>query len=518
METGLVQQYLERSLKAPGKTAILDGRLEIAYGDLSVLSNRLSRCLEALGVCRGDRVVLCLQRSSMCYPAILGILKADAAYVPLDPKAPPERWRKILEDCAPAAFLCDSSSAAKAMELFSAGNDPPVIFLDYRSGQSVPDCWLTQEDVESHEAAERTYGNGEDDIAYIMYTSGSTGQPKGVMISHRNISTYIDWAVKCFAIGENDRILSTAPFHFDMSTFDIFCPLRVGATLCVAPDNMMLFPEKLFRFIEEHEVTIWKGVSSLLMYMEKAGVVRSGRIPSMKRILFGGENLPAKYLIRWMESFPEKNFYNAYGPTETTGVSMYFHVKETPKTDDERIPIGIPRDNTPVWLLENHVPVRTGEVGELFIGGAGVGKGYLNDPEKTRKAFIPNPVTHLPGDTLYATGDLAIRRADGNYEFVGRKDHQVKIMGHRIELGDIENAILSHQGVKDCAVIQVSPGAGDFRELDDGRNSLDVMSFIQGKLPPYMVPKHLVEVKGVPRNDRGKIDRKAINEIYLRSK
>ncbi len=359
---------------------------------------------------------------------------------------------------------------------------------------------------------------GGSDLAYVLYTSGSTGSPKGVMVTHANIRSYIDWAVRRFSIGNADRILGTAPFHFDMSTFDLFCTLRTGATLCIASDALTLFPEKLMQFMEREGVTLWKGVSSLLMYLARAGVLRRGRLPALCQVLFGGEALPTHWLIEWMRAFPEKKFFNAYGPTETTGVSLYHAVERIPAGSHERIPIGIPCSDTCAYLFDGDMrPVPEGETGELYIGGAGVSGGYLNAPDKTAAAFLPDPFRQ--GERMYRTGDLARRRVDGEYEFIGRRDNQVKLMGYRIELGDIEHALLAEPGVRDAAVSLLPAGEG-LTELigffDGDADPAAVLASLKLRLPGYMLPRKLLTVGRLPRCDRGKIDRQALPMLVSR--
>lgn len=520
MDGHLVQHYLD-SLPAPAaKVACTDGRRAITYGDLADFSGRLATILFQVGVRRKDRVVLCLHRSPDFLPAILGILKADAVYVPLDPKSPPERWQQIVSDCAPAAILCDCQTIILLAGAVTASI--PRISLSTRSGQQPlgTEARAALEDILASPAMPPAYHNGPDDLAYVLYTSGSTGQPKGVMITHRNICNYIDWAVAYFQIRNDDRILGTAPFHFDMSTFDLWCPVKAGATLCLANEALTLFPEKLLGFMESEHVTIWKGISSLLFYLERAGVVTPGRIPTLSRVLFGGDALPARTLIRWMETFSDKLFYNVYGPTEATGVSLCCPIKQVPGGPGERIPIGQPCKGMKAILLDKELmPVPDGAVGELCLAGPGLGAGYLNDPERTARSFL---IANLAGDqvdTWYRTGDLALRRADGNYEFIGREDNQVKIMGYRIEMGEIEQALLAIDGVRDAAVVAVQRGGLDelvaFVEVEEVKDHTQILARLRGRIPAYMIPRRLIPLVELPRCGRGKINRSALRELSL---
>jgi len=515
MNGSLVQHYLDTASVSPDKVACTDGNTDITYGGLTERSGRLATLLINSGVCRQDRVAICLSRSAEFLPAILGILRADAVYVPLDPKSPPERWRQILADCTPTALLCDSQTV---LSLTNALNSPiPMILLGHRSNlpPGAADVSADIEDLLASPLLEKDYRNLPDDLAYILYTSGSTGQPKGVMISHRNIRNYIDWAVDYFAIKPEDRILGTAPFHFDMSTFDLWCPLKAGATLCVANNMHTLFPEKLLHFMESQQISIWKGISSLLFYLDRAGVLTPGRIPTLSRVLFGGDELPARTLISWMKTFPEKNFYNAYGPTEATGISLCYPVEKIPGNSGERVPIGRPcKDMRAVLLDHKCMPVPDGASGELCLAGPGLAAGYLNDPDRTAQAFFTLTTIGEKEGTWYRTGDLALRKADGNYEFIGRKDNQVKIMGYRIELGEIEQALRAFEGVLDAVVVKVQRDGLDelvaFVEEQEGTQNSSILHHLRGCIPAYMIPRRVISLSDLPRCSRGKIDRAAL--------
>ncbi|MBE0504805.1 MAG: amino acid adenylation domain-containing protein [Desulfuromonadales bacterium] len=506
------------AIRTPEKAAVHDGKEVLTYADLATSSNRVGQALHSLGVSAQERVVFCLSRSVHCLTALLGILRAGAVYVPIDPKSPPDRAKGILHDCAPRAFICDATTRPLARRL--AGGDIPIVCLG-EATENTGEFEFDQAWVDRYPAVSPAQEVADDDLAYILYTSGSTGQPKGVMIHHRNIRSYIDWAVHSFDIAASDRILCTAPFHFDMSTFDIFTTLRSGATLFIAAEALTLFPEKLVTFMEQQQITLWKGISSLLMYLARAGVLRPGRLPALRRVLYGGEALSTRWLMQWMENFPEKAFFNVYGPTEATGISLFHRIEQMPKSPQELIPIGHPCTDTYVYLLNDDLaPVPDGEIGELFIGGAGLARGYLNSPKKTAQAFLSDPFR--PGGRIYRSGDLARQRTDGTYEFVGRADHQVKIMGYRIELGEIEHALSALPGVHDVAVAVVSTGDLDLRELvafiEGELNDDTTAAFEQLKqqLPVYMIPRRLCNIARLPRCERGKIDRKALQAMEFK--
>lgn len=522
----LLQSYLEDSRRShPGKPALVDEHRSMTYDVLDADANRMAHCLAAGGVKRHDRVMIFMKRSAQVVMASLGILKADAVYVPMDAKAPIERLLKVMADSRPTALICDERllsvldgqlSGLQTLRLLvmfgrrsGAGDvvDIPRVYFEELPSATLPP----------------PYRNIDTDPAYILYTSGSTGSPKGVVVSHLNVRNYIEWAVSCFEIDSEERILSTAPFHFDMSTFDIFTTLKAGATLHIAPESSLLFPNKLLGLIEKEEITLWKGVSSLLVYLSNTGALKEGRIPSLEKILFGGEVFPTKHLMTWMNVYPEKSFYNVYGPTETTGISAYYPVERIPATANEAIPIGTACCNTEIFVLTDEDRLaEVGETGELCIRGSGLSLGYWNDEEKTARAFVRNPLGCTQHDRIYRTGDLARMRQDGIIEYLGRKDFQIKFMGYRIEIYEVEKAILALEQVNQAAVLLCSSSQGELSQLVafiEGPDALDATAILQDlgrSLPSYMLPKQIIPLHTIPLTDRGKTDRAALQDYYQR--
>jgi D-alanine--poly(phosphoribitol) ligase subunit 1 len=519
----LLQSYLDDSRALfPDKAALIDERGPVSYETLYRDANRLAHTLAGRGVRRQDRVVIWLKRSSQVVTALLGVLKADAIYVPIDIKAPVERLLKVIEDCRPAAIICDE----KSLELLQAAQDRLQgvrLLLLFGTGSAASSPLdiptLYWKDAAAPEDPP-PYRNIDADAAYILYTSGSTGTPKGVTVSHLNVINYMDWAVDCFGIVPEDRVLGTAPFHFDMSTFDIYTSLKAGASLCIAGEKQLLFPKSLLDLIEREGVTIWKGVSSLLMYLSSTGALKEERIPTLQRVLFGGEVLPTKHLMNWMKAYPGKRFYNVYGPTETTGISAYYPVQRPPGSPGETIPIGRACSNTEIFILtEEDRLAQSGETGELCIRGSGLSLGYWNDEEKTARAFVRNPLGCTQSDRIYRTGDLAKIREDGFIEYLGRKDFQVKFMGYRIETYEVEKAILSLENVQQAAVLLCGSSQGEISELVafvEGSVTDDeaMLQRLGQSLPAYMLPKQIIALERLPLTDRGKIDRNALREYY----
>jgi len=519
----LLQNYLDNSSRAyPDRVALVGDQKSITHEQLHDDANRLAYCLTANGVQRQDRVVICMKRSPQVVMAILGILKADAIYVPLDAKAPVERLLKVVKDCQPSAVICDDLRLPVIDELTSQLQTVRLLVVFGAKTDFIDRIPLVSwEDVSTLTVPPPRYSNIDADAAYILYTSGSTGSPKGVTVSHLNVINYIEWAVEYFNIRTEDRILGTAPFHFDMSTFDIFTVLKAGATLCIAPERDLLFPHQLLDLIEKEGVTLWKGVSSLLMYLSTTGSLKEDRIPSLEKVLFGGEVLATKHLMNWMRIYPSKRFYNVYGPTEATGISAFYPVGTAPASATESIPIGKACSNTEVFVLtEDNRRALVGETGELCIRGSGLSLGYWNDEEKTARAFIRNPLGCTQSDRIYRTGDLARLREDGVYEYLGRKDFQVKFMGYRIELFEIEKAILSLENIQQAAVLLCDSSHSEVSELVafiavSNLMDLDmIMEDLSRAVPSYMLPKRIIPLTKIPLTDRGKTDRSALRDFY----
>lgn len=515
----LLHEHVTRhARRRPDAEAVTDGTRSRTYGALEAGAERVARRLHARGLRPGQRVLICMHRSVHHVISMVGVLRRGAAYVPLDPRTPSARRRQIVEDCGPGAVLCDRS----AHEALSVDEDIrrlgiPLLVVDEDPADEPGPVPSGEPSAAGSEAP----AHGEppdrspDDLACVLYTSGSTGRPKGVMLSHRNIDAYAEWAVACIGITAQDRILGTAPFHFDMSLFDLYCALRAGAALCIATERVLLFPELLLRFAEGERVTVWKGVSSLLRYLSRTGALAPHRIPHLRAVLFGGEELPARYLRHWMTTFPRKAFYNFYGPTEATGASAWYRVPEVPGSDDYRVPIGIPCENTHLYLLDpDHQPVAPGEVGEIALSGVCVSRGYLGDPERTARVFREDPWRE--GQRMYLTGDLGRRLPDGNHLFLGRRDDQVKIMGYRLELGDVESALTAVEGVAGAGALVDSAGGTGVEELVayvvlTGEKSLaEVRAALKGRLPAYMLPRRIFPIDRLPRSERGKLDRQAL--------
>ena len=526
----LIQDFfLTSAQKFPQKVAVSHYDQQITYQDLDQKSNQLAHQLRSLGLQRNDRVAFNLHKSIKSILSILAILKADAGYVPLDSRSPVPRLKQIVEDCKPRIIICDLQTLNETRQLVeeakTSAYQPQIMVLDQLPpGES--SHYYGQEHLSIQPTTSLHSRNGSHDLAYIFYTSGSTGKPKGVMITHANVIHFTKWAVKRFGITAEDRLSNHAPMHFDLSTFDIYCTFKAGATVCIVPYELNLFPEKVVRYIEENNLTIWLSVPSILVYMLRVNALNPERIPSLRMIFSTGEVLPTPYLVELMKMFPHKKFINMFGPTETTVECTYYVIDQMPTDVSKNIPIGKGCDHLEVFALNDKgQSIHRGEVGELYVRGPSVSPGYWNNPEKTNEAFVQNPLFPLLNDKVYKTGDLVELGEEGNYIFRGRKDNQIKFMGYRIELGEIQAAIYSLSYVQEATVIFIDDKEKSeiISFLTTRQNCTDVntemvQKDLAGLIPKYMIPKTLRLVSSLPRTSTGKIDNVTLKQNYLEEK
>ena len=523
----LLHEYLTRStLKHPDRAAVRAGDRSIRYDELDARSNRLAHLLRKIGVERQDRACFILPRGIDAIVSVFGILKSDGVYVALNPRTPLERARHILEHCEARALILDKATYPDFSRLRGLVKGLSLIVLCRRSEvDAAPQesaAMYFLDDLESSSDAPLESLNIDADLAYILYTSGSTGLPKGVMISHGNVIDYAEWAVSYFKLSPEDRIANTSGVYFDLSVFDVYAGIASGSTIIIVPDAVLMFPRDLMDVIDREGVTVWNSVPSLMSYVSKMNVLKADRCGSLRQVLFCGEVMPTSTVVDWMRAFPGRGFFNLYGPTETTCESMVYPILETPGDPTIPLPIGKARANTEVFALTEDLKLASpGEEGELYIRGASVGLGYWRDPEKTAAAFVRSPLRPEGSERVYATGDVVKLRADGAYDFIGRKDFQIKYMGYRIELGDIESALASLDGVVESAVIAVPDDAAQTTKIvgfvfpSRVIGAEEIRERLKTALPPYMIPKEIRTVAGpLPRTPNGKIDRNLLKDRH----
>lgn len=524
--TVLLQDLVtDQASRRPDALALAFDNERLSYAGLEEFSDRLAAVLRDVGCMPGDRVCLLMPKSPRTVGAMLATLKAGAMYVPLDMASPPARLARIVASCENAVMLACAPSAtilAELRRLVPAGT-AVIGWLDEASPRDSSVPAFTLKDVALAPPGRPTERVTSDAGAHILFTSGSTGEPKGVVVRHSSVVHFVEWATHYFGTVPGDRISGHPPFHFDLSTFDIFGTLSAGASLHLVPPELNVFPNKLADFVRSTSLTQWFSVPSVLNLLLRGGGMREGVFPDLRRVIWCGDVIPTPTLQEWMRLVPHATYTNLYGPTETT-IASAFHRVPSGLVPDGPIPIGRACPGESVQVLgENLVELAPRETGEIYIGGVGLSPGYWRDVGKTAHAFVPNPFSCVPGDRLYRTGDLGRRDEDGLVYFLGRADSQVKTRGYRVELGEIEAALHGLGCLRECAVVAV--GSGDFDGVSiccafvpDGPKVTPLV--LRGRLaellPAYMLPTRWLESKALPRNANEKIDRPSLKLAFQR--
>ncbi|HSL20171.1 MAG TPA: amino acid adenylation domain-containing protein [Vicinamibacterales bacterium] len=525
MPTLLQQWVTEQAEARPERSAVVHAGARLSYGDLERLSNQLARTLKAAGCRTGDRVAVLMPKSPMAIASLLAIYKADAIYVPLDPASPPSRLSKILASCDNRWLLAAGIAPSQVRALLAGDARRRRMSLGWLDDLNAADADLraafTLADVTSMPGEGLSYEHGAADAAHILFTSGSTGAPKGVIITHGNVIAFVEWGTKYFGMNASDRVSGHPPLHFDLSFFDLFGTFAAGAELHLVPAELGLLPNKLADLIRTSELTQWFSVPSALTYMARFETVRLGDFPALKRVLWCGEVLPTPTLIYWMQRLPHVQFTNLYGPTEATIASSYYTVPACPWDPQAPLPIGTACDGEELLVLdETRRPVAAGETGDLYIAGAGLSPGYWRDRERTEAAFVPRP--DRPSERIYKTGDLARIGDGGLVYFLGRADTQIKSRGYRIELGEIEAALNAVDGVQESAVVALSTSGFEgtaiccaYVRAPGARVTPATLRLaLREQLPAYMMPARWLAFEELPKNGNGKIDRPRLKEAF----
>ncbi|MGX9120927.1 hybrid non-ribosomal peptide synthetase/type I polyketide synthase [Mesorhizobium sp. BHbsci] len=498
----------EQAAVYPDNIAVSCPLEALSYAILEQRANRLARHLTSKGIRLGDVVGVLVERSCDLIVGFLAVLKAGAVYLPLDPRVPPQRLRFMLQDAGAAAIV--SRTELKERTLGKTQSAPDIEGLN---GCAMVLLDKEHAEIALHEGTPPHCTAGPFDLAYVIYTSGSTGQPRGVMIEHRSACNMVEDLKRTYRLGPDSRVLQFTSCGFDASLSDFMLALSSGGRLCLAPPAASLPGAELVEFMRRERITtagltptVWNSLPST-------------DLPDLAVIKSVGEPLPPSLIERWGK---KRRIFNSYGPTETT----VFCIRTEVEADGRKPPIGRPSINTKAYILDRYGnPAPIGAVGELYIGGVGLARGYINRDELTRQLFRPNPFDNEPQSRLYRTGDLARYRSDGAIECLGRKDGQIKIRGMRIELAEIEQRLMEHENVKACCVVltdgpdaNASLTAYVVRRREGSADADELRPFLRAALPGYMIPSQFVFLPQLPTNRSGKIDRRALPEPRTASK
>ena len=485
--------------RLPNKTAVADPNSSLTFADLRRAAQSVGAWLVANGTQPRCAVPLYLEKSPLALAAMLGVVYAGAFYSVIDVRQPDGRIRHICNTLQADIVLTDSANAARAHELF---DDTSLRVAQIED--------LAQTDVDDATLARIREGATDCDPLYVNFTSGSTGTPKGVVVCHRSVLDFIGVFVRTFGISEQDRIANQAPFDFDVSVKDIYSCLLTGATMHLVPRAYFSNPTELMDYLCACEATTLTWAVSALCFVSIMGGFDYRTPTSIKRVLFSGEVMPPKQLAVWSQNLPQATFVNLYGPTEITCNCTYFVVDRAYRSD-ETIPMGKPFANETVFLLDEKDELvsanNINQIGEVCVAGTCLALGYLGEPERTAKAFVQNPLNKRWRQTIYRTGDLARYNENGDLMFASRKDNQIKHLGQRIELGDIESAAQGVNGVEQACCLYDNQRKRLVLCYVGTTDRKDLKSQLRVLLPSYMVPNKTKQLDEMPLTKNGKIDR-----------
>ena len=500
-----ILEYLEKTVKEfTDEIAIIDENRAVSFCALQKESVRIASYLQYKHVKKGLPIGVFLPKSIEAVESFLGVLYNGCFYVPLDVKNPLDRISAIINNIE-IKYIITNAENAKLL----AGIDSEVEFI------LLDDIGAKDELIFDSTKYEFTIDT---DPAYIINTSGSTGVPKGVVVSHRSVIDYIDWSIQTFKIDSSFRIGNQAPFIFDNSVLDIYLMLSTGATLNLIPEKLFVFPLKLVEYLENEKINFIFWVPSIMANMVAYDLLKDKKL-EFKIVSFAGEVMPAKVLNYWKKHLPQSIFINLYGPTEITVDCTYFIINRD-FMDDESIPIGYPCKNTDILVLdgEDNLVTETHSVGELCVRGSSLALGYYNDFERTANVFVQNPLNKAYPEKIYKTGDMVYYNERRELICKGRKDFQIKHMGYRIELGEIETAILSIPEVDNACIIydELNKQLVLIYESTLKITKNEILLAIGNKLPKYMIPSKFILLDKMPLNISGKIDRSYLKKEYLK--
>jgi len=500
MQTNVLEYFEQGALaKCSQKVAVVDHERNYTFEEIEKYAKNCAALILHRTSGINQPIAVFLPKSAQTIIADLGILYTGNCYANLDLKSPPERLKAILQNLGAAVIIT------------SAPNGPTLL------GAGVAEEQLLF--IEDSMAAEPNYDNAillarlaciiDTDPLCIIHTSGSTGTPKGVALSHRGTIDFMDWVLLRFGLDNTEVIGSLSPFHFDIYTLELYFCLAKGSTMVIIPEHCAAFPAKLLEFMADHAISFIFWVPTIMVNIANQNLLEKFGLAALRKVFFAGEVFPTKHLNYWRRNLPRALFVNLYGPIEISVDCTYF-VVDREMADDEKLPIGFPCRNTDILILnEQNRSADVNESGELCVRGSSLGLGYWNDPERTAKVFVQNPLNTRYPELIYRTGDLVTRNSRGEIMFIGRKDSQIKHLGYRIELGEIEHAVLRVDGIRNCCAVyhQDRKEIALFFESDQDLSTAFIRERLNAFVPKYMLPTVFNRMDALPRNPNGKIDR-----------
>lgn len=498
----------ETAARLPDKTAFADENKEVTFRQLRTQARAVAYELAERGLFKKP-VVVFLEKGVDVLVSFLGAAYSCNFYSPIDVDMPGSRVNKILEVLDPAIVITTAALKDVFAQYAYRGD---FLLLEKAVSEGNDDGRTEQAREEKLEAVRR---KGVDtDLLYVLFTSGSTGVPKGVTINHRSVIDYIDWVTETFGITEKDSFGNQAPFYFDNSILDIYSTIKTGATTYIVPKNLFAQPVLLLEYLKEKKINTIFWVPSALIVVARLKAFKNVDLSdTLQRVLFCGEVMPNKQLNVWRSYLPDVLYANLYGPTEITDACTYY-VVDREFSDEEPLPIGRAMPNTDIIVLnDKNEPVSGEEPGELCVRGTSLSMGYYNNPEKTREAFVQNPLNPWVPEQIYRTGDIVKYNERGELIYLSRKDFQIKHMGHRIELGEIETAVSSLEEISLCCCLYDEKRQKIVLFIEEELEKSYINEKISRLVPEYMLPNKLIRVEKMPINANGKIDRVKLKEL-----
>ncbi len=503
MQTNVLE-YLENTVyKVPNKIAFADDKMQITFRKFYDECRAIGSYLAGENVYK-EPVIIFMDKSPNTLTAFFGTIYGGNYYVPIDEEMPSRRIELILENTKARYLICDNNNLEKAKEL---GIDGQILLFDE----------IVNTPIDTNKLDSIRSKALDVDPIYVLFTSGSTGVPKGVVGYHRGVIDYIENLSEVLDFNENTVFGNQAPLYFDACMKEVYPTMKYGATTYLIPKQYFMFPIKLVEFMNEKQINTVCWVVSALTMISSFGTFETIEPKYLHTIAFGSEVFPIKQFNIWKNQLPDATFTNLYGPTEATGMSCYYRVNRDFELD-EVIPIGRPFQNTQIILINDGKEASKGEVGEICIRGTCLTLGYYNNNEKTSEVFVQNPLNPYYNDLIYKTGDLGKYNEEGELIFVSRKDYQIKHMGHRIELGEIDANVAMEDRVKQSCTIYVKESGKIVLFYVGDITKKEISTFLKEKLPRYMIPNAIIQLESLPLTPNGKMNRIEMEQIYINTK